>query len=160
MIPVLENCKVTVQKFAGCCTLKVDDTLFGLEEAQAISGSIDEKIRRRLTFSEKMRLVNLTSHYGISAAAREMEVSRDTVYLWLGRYEEGGSENLRTRPRGKAEPRTLTPKVRQRLLGLKEENPKRSAAKVARLYEEESGLKVHRATVWAVLKKGGRTSSP
>lgn len=106
-----------------------------------------------------MRLVNLVFHYGPSVAAREMDVTRDTAYHWMARYEEGGTENLRTRPRGKAQPRTVTPEVRQRLLELKEENLKRSAAKVARLYQEESGLKVHRTTVWSVLKKGEHRSS-
>ncbi len=140
--------------------LNVDDILLRLEEAQAITRSKEQRRRRRLTFAEKMRVVNLALHYGPTEAAREMEVSRDTVYLWLGRYEEGGTENLRTRPRGKSEPRTVTPEVRERLMALKEENPKRSAAKVARLYQEESGLKVHRGTVWATLKKGGHRSSP
>jgi transposase len=139
--------------------LKVDNILIRLEEVQAITRSIEQRRKRRLTFAEKMRLVNLALHYGPSEAARELEVSRETVYLWLGRYEEGGSENLRSRPRGKSEPRTVTPEVHERLMALKKENPKRSAAKVARLYQEECGLKVHRGTVWAKLKKGGHRSS-
>ena len=99
-------------------------------------------------------MVNLAFHYGVTAAARGMEVARDTVYYWQGRYEEGGTENLRARPRGKAEPRTVTEEVRERLFELKGENPKRSTAKIARLYEEERGLKIDRSTVWRALKKG------
>lgn len=105
-------------------------------------------------------MVNLALHYGPSQAARTMQVSRDTAYYWLKRFEEGGSDALVARPRGKSEPRTLTAEVRQRLLELKAQNPARSAAKVGRLYEEESGLRVHRTSVWAVLKKGARQSSP
>ncbi len=126
----------------------------------AVQKTVEERTRRRLTFAEKMRLVNLAQHYGPTEAARQMEVDRQTVYLWLGRYEEGGSENLRTRPRGKQEPRTVTPEVRQRLLELKAQNPRRSSAKVGRLYEQESKLRIHRTTVWSVLKKGGQQSSP
>jgi transposase len=121
---------------------------------------VEERTVRRLSLAEKLRVVNLARHYGPGEAARQMEVDRQTVYLWLGRYEEGGSEALRSLPRGKQEPRTVTPEVKARLLALKEENPKRSSPKVARLYEEESGLRVHRTTVWAVLKKGGHQSSP
>ena len=122
--------------------------------------TVEQRAVRRLTFAEKLRLVNLAEHYGPSEAARQMEVDRQTVYLWLGRYEQGGSQALGSLPRGKQEPRTVTPEVRARLLELKNENPKRSSPKVARLYEQESGLKIHRTTVWAVLKKGGRQSSP
>ena len=136
----------------------------GLEEARAISElgdkqTVEERQRRRLQFAEKLRLVNLAHHYGPTRAAQEMGVGRDTVYYWLGRYEAGGSENLRTRRRGKQEARTVTPEVRERLLALKAEQPKRSSAKVARLYTEESGLRIHRSTVWAVLKKGAPKSN-
>jgi transposase len=82
-------------------------------------------------------------------------VSRQTAHYWLARYEAGGSESLRARPRGKAVPRTVTPAVRARVLALKDESPKRSAAKVARVYAAESGERIHRSTVWAVLKKVG-----
>lgn len=126
----------------------------------ATERTIEERARRRLTYAQKLRLVNLAQHYGPTEAARQMEVDRQTVYLWLKRYEEGGSENLRTRPRGKQEPRTVTPEVRDRLLELKAENPKRSSAKVGRLYEQESKLRIHRTTVWSVLKKGEQQSSP
>ncbi len=131
-----------------------------LEEVQAISKSVSERRRRRLSFAEKMRLVNLALHYGPQAAAQELEVCRDTVYYWLARYEQGGTENLRPKPRGKATARTVTPQVRQRLMQLKEENPKRSAAKVARLFEAETHKGIHRGTVWAALKKGAPRSSP
>lgn len=121
---------------------------------------VGERRIRRLNLAEKLRLVNLAQHYGPSEAARQMEVDRQTVYLWLGRYEGGGSAALASLPRGKQEPRTVTSDVKARLLALKGENPKRSSSKVSRLYEEESGLRVHRTTVWTVLKKGGRQSNP
>ena len=120
---------------------------------------VEERSRRRLSLAEKLRLVNLAQHYGPSEAARQMEVDRQTVYLWVGRYERGGSQALASLPRGKQEPRTVTPEVKARLLELKGENPKRSSPKVARLYQEETGLKIDRTTVWAVLKKGGCQSS-
>jgi transposase len=100
-----------------------------------------------------MRLVNLARQYGPTAAARELEVSRDTVYHWLARYEQGGTESLHPRPRGKPLPKTVTPEVGERLAALHAENPRRSAAKVARLYEAETRRPLHRSTVWAVLKK-------
>jgi len=148
------------RSFQRCCILDIDNISGELEEEQAIGEQIEERRRRRLSFAEKLRLVNLARQYGTTAAAREIGVSRQTASSWLGRYEEGGSENLRTRPRGKAVPRTVTPAVRARLLALKDENPRRSAAKVARVYAAESGERIHRSTVWAVLKKGGQRSSP
>jgi len=39
-------------------------------------------------------------------------------------------------------------------VALHQENPSRSAAKVARRYEEESGLRLHRNTVLRALKSG------
>jgi transposase len=124
-----------------------------------VRGTVEERQRRRLSLPEKLRLINLAEHYGPSEAARELGVGRDTAYYWLKRYKEGGSEALGPRPRGKAEPRTVTPLVRKRLLELKDEQPKRSSAKVARLYEAESKLRIHRTTVWSVLKKGEPPSS-
>jgi len=145
----------------------------GLEEAPTISEragnqqtsgqvakTVEERQRQRLSLAQKLRLVNLAEHYRPTEASRELGVGRDTVYYWRRRYQEGGSEALRTRPRGKAEPRTVTPEVKQRLLELKAENPKRSSAKVARLFEEESKLRIHRTTVWSVLNKGAPRSSP
>ena len=102
-----------------------------------------------------MRLVNLARQYGPTAAARELRVSRDTAYRWLMRYEAGGTENLQTRPRGKPLPKSVTPAVAARLVALHAENPRRSAAKVARVYEAQTQQPIHRSTVWAVLKKRG-----
>ncbi len=98
--------------------------------------------------------MNLARQYGTTGAAREIGVSRQTACSWLSRYEAGGGENLRTGPRGKAVPRPVTPAVRARLLALKEANPRRSAAKAARVHAAESGERIHRSAAWAVLNKG------
>jgi transposase len=110
--------------------------------------------KKNLTFPQKMRLVNLALSQGPEAAAREMGVNPSTAYKWLKRYEEGGTQNLKSRPRGKPREKKVTQEVEARLLDLHQENPARSGAKVARLYAEEGGLKLHRNTVLAVLKKG------
>lgn len=109
--------------------------------------------KKNLSFAQKMRLVNLALSYGPEAAAREMAVNPSTAYKWLKRYEEGGAENLKTRPRGKPRERKVTQEVQAKLLELHQENPVRSAAKVARLYEETTGNKLHRNTVLVTLKK-------
>jgi transposase len=105
-------------------------------------------------------VVNLARHAGPTAAARERPVSRGTVYHWLARYEAGGTENLHPRPRGKPLPQTVTPAVAKRLVALHAENPRRSAAKVARIYEAETQQPLQRSTVWAVLKKTRAAKPP
>ncbi len=131
-----------------------------VSDKAAYQRTVEERRVRRLSFAEKLRLVNLAEHYGPSEAARQMEVDRQTVYHWVERYQAGGSQALQSLPRGKQEPRTVTPEVRKRLLEIKDENPQRSSPKVARLYQEETGLKIHRTTAWSVLRKGGQRSSP
>ena len=110
--------------------------------------------KKQLTFPQRMRLVNLALSHGPEAAAREMAVNPSTAYYWLKRYEEGGTQELKSRPRGKARERKVTQEVEARLVALHQENPSRSAAKVARLYEEEEGIRLHRNTVLLTLKKG------
>jgi len=115
--------------------------------------------KKQLTFPQRMRLVNLALSHGPEAAAREMALNPSTAYYWLKRYEEeryeeGGTQELKSRPRGKARERKVTQEVEARLVALHQENPSRSAAKVARLYEEEEGIRLHRNTVLLTLKKG------
>jgi hypothetical protein len=96
--------------------------------------------------------VQYTVHAFLGYAAHPMKLSTEGVPRIMD-GPQGYSENLP--PRGRPREKKLTQEVQADLLELHQDNPRRSAAKVARLYEEKGGVKLHRNTVLAVLKKVG-----
>jgi transposase-like protein len=110
--------------------------------------------KKHLTFPERMRLVNPALGRDPEATARAMGENPSTTYHWLKCYKAGGTESLRGLPRGKPREKKVTQEVHSRLHKLHQENPSRSAAKAASLYEAEVGRKLHRNTVLLALKKG------
>jgi len=47
--------------------------------------------------SERVRLINdyVSGDFGVSELSMEYEVSRKTIYKWIGRYESDGWEGLK-----------------------------------------------------------------
>ena len=47
--------------------------------------------------SERVRLINdyVSGDFGVSELSMEYEVSRKTIYKWIGRYESDGWEELK-----------------------------------------------------------------
>src|SRR5438876_1033035 len=53
--------------------------------------------KERNTMSERVGLINgyLSGDFGVSELSVEYEVSRKTIYKWIGRYESEGWEGLK-----------------------------------------------------------------
>ena len=88
----------------------------------------------------------------VSLASRQTGLSHTDVKFWIARYKELGVEGLRNLPRGRSHPTTTS--VEAAVLRLKRERRGRSARKIRDLLKEE-GIRVHRQTVWRVLRKHG-----
>lgn len=96
----------------------------------------------------------------ISAVSRKYNLSRPTVRSWIDRFDQEGLEGFLNKPRGN---RTKVPKetidliVDYKLKGLH-----RSARKIQELLEENHKIKLHRKTIWQILKDHGlnRTELP
>lgn len=61
---------------------------------------------------------------GVSEAAEKFGVHRDTVYVWLARYEQGGLEGLADRShRPRRSPLQMAPEVEAAVLELRRLRP-------------------------------------
>lgn len=72
----------------------------------------------------------------------------------MARYQELGAAGLQNRPRGKA--RVLPAEAEETILRLKRERRGRSARKIRDLLREQ-GVRVHRQTVWRLLRQHGES---
>ena len=76
--------------------------------------------------SERMKLVSdyLSGDYGISELAIQYEVSRKTIYKWIGRHESGGWEALKDQSRApKNHPNAVSREIEAKVLELKARKP-------------------------------------
>jgi transposase InsO family protein len=87
-----------------------------------------------------------------SQAARHAGRSWNTINTWVKNYEKDGIFGLKNKPRGKSG--SLDGDIRERIIWLKRKNRSRSSRKIRDLLKGY-GLKVHRQTVWRVLKAAG-----
>jgi transposase InsO family protein len=110
--------------------------------------------------SERVQLIAdyLSGEYSMSELALEYEVSRKTVYKWVGRYREGGSSALEDRSRAAHfHPNKVSPEVEQRVLELKAARPLWGAPKLRAKLLQLIGEEVCPAesTVSEILRRHG-----
>jgi transposase InsO family protein len=110
--------------------------------------------------SERMKLVSdyLSGDYGISELAIQYEVSRKTIYKWIGRHESGGWEALKDQSRApKNHPNAVSREIEAKVLELKARKPLWGAPKLRVKLIELLGQKQSPAesTVSAILKRHG-----
>jgi transposase len=93
-----------------------------------------------------------------SAIARQLKVVRQSVARWVQQYRAGGKAALRSAGRAGRKPRLNEPQ-RQRLVKLLLRGPEHlgyqtplwTCPRVARLIEEEFGVRYHDGHVWKIL---------
>ena len=88
----------------------------------------------------------------LSQVSRDTGRTRKTVRKWVNDYKRDGIGALRNKPRGKAE--AINSDIKELIVELKRNNRSRSNRKIRDIlmgYE----IKVHRQTVWRVLKAAG-----
>jgi transposase InsO family protein len=112
-----------------------------------------DRLRQEARVIERFQVIELARREGVTAAAREFECSRTTVYQLLARYERGGLQGLLNRPRGPRSP--INPQVAEMIVELKVNHPHRSTAKIQLILDEEYGWPVSRQTIWRVLSGRG-----
>jgi len=112
-----------------------------------------KRCRQEAVVVERVRIIQTAEREGVSAAAREHQCSRTTVYALCRRYEAAGLAGLCNRPRGPREP--VVEELAELIVAVKLEGLHRSTAKVQQLVEERYGWRVSRQTVWRVLSTRG-----
>jgi len=96
----------------------------------------------------------------LSALCREFEIARPTGYLWLRRFQQGGTraiEEHSRRPR--TSPRQTCADLEQRIVQLREKRPDWGARKLAVLLERE-GVVLPVITIHRVLVRHGLVIDP
>ena len=87
-----------------------------------------------------------------SQAARQTGRCWNTINTWVKNYEKEGIFGLKNKPRGKSS--ALEADTRELIVELKRKNRSRSCRKIRDLLKGYS-IKIHRQTVWRVLKDAG-----
>lgn len=91
--------------------------------------------------AEMQRIVSQS--HTIPGTTRQ-RVAESTVRHWLRAYHQGGFDALKPRPRAdRGEPRSLTPLVSERLVQLKEENPKQPIKRIIETVKREQLIDEH-----------------
>lgn len=104
-------------------------------------------------FRLKIVLQVLNGDKTISEISREIRRSRNTVRKWVKDYERENIFGLKNKPRGSQTP--LDSDTKELIIEFKQKNRSRSARKIRDILEKEYQIKVHRQTVWRVLKSAG-----
>jgi transposase InsO family protein len=111
----------------------------------------------------RRRLANLVIGEGwsVSAAAREMGVSRPTAHLWVSRALGEGLADMRERPRRpKTSPGASPPETVERVLALADEYPFWGSRKLRALLWPDGGAPVSDRTVARIMARNGRKVGP
>ena len=108
-----------------------------------------ETVRRRLKYV--IRVVD--GDISIAEAARDAGVAWKTMSFWVQRFRRYGAAGLQNRSRGSVDP--VDDETRERIISLKRENRSRSCRKIRDLLEAHHGTRVHRQTIWRVLRDAG-----
>jgi len=90
----------------------------------------------------------------LSQVSKDIGRTRKTVRKWVNDYKREGIGGLRNKPRGKVE--AITGDVKELIIELKRANRSRSSRKIRDLLKGY-GIRVHRQTVWRVLKAAGES---
>jgi transposase len=114
-----------------------------------------EKRRR-----EAIRLV-IDKRLSQSAAARRLQIARQTISRWIREYRKAGAASRNTRRAGR-KPR-LTDEQRQQIIELLRQGPERlgyrtsqwTCPRVAYLIVREFGVRYHAGHVWKLLRSLG-----
>mgnify|MGYP001146696173 CR=1 FL=1 len=101
----------------------------------------------------RFRMVEVAQREGVTAAARQFEVSRPTVYKVVHRWETEGVQGLLNRPRGGQG--AIGPEIVEAIVLYKVDKVDRSTRKIQELVAREQGVRVSRQTVWRVLSERG-----
>ena len=105
-------------------------------------------------FDFRLEMVRGAQKYGVSETARLFEVSRPTVYKWVGRFNSEGLQGLKDRSRRPhRSPHALDEKIRQQVVRLRKKMPHCGAGRLRR----EFGVQACSETIQKVFRQEGLT---
>ena len=105
-------------------------------------------------FDFRLEMVRGAQKYGVSETARLFEVSRPTVYKWLGRFRSEGLPGLKDHSRRPHHsPHALDGKIRQQIVRLRKKMPHCGAERLRR----EFGVNASSRTIQKVFRQEGLT---
>jgi len=89
----------------------------------------------------------------IAQAARDAAVTWKTMKSWVVRFRTEGVKGLLNKPRGSSEP--VNDEIKKSIVDLKIELRSRSSRRIRDILADNGGVKLHRQTIWRVLKTVG-----
>ncbi len=99
-------------------------------------------------------MVRSAQKHGVTETARLFEVSRPTVYKWVGRFNSDGLQGLQDRSRRPHHsPHALDEKIRQQIVRLRKKMPHCGAGRLHR----EFGVPACSETIQKVFRQEGLT---
>ena len=105
-------------------------------------------------FDFRLEMARSAQKYGATETARLFEVSRPTVYKWLGRFNSAGLQGLKDRSRRPHHsPNALDGKIRQQIVRLRKKMPHCGARRLRR----EFGVPACCETIQKVFRQEGLT---
>jgi transposase len=108
-------------------------------------------------FDLRLRMAKHAKTHSIRDAARVFACSRNTVRLWLRRFEAGGRSALRERSRApKSCPHRTSPHQEKRILAARDQAPCFGPRRLKLLF----GLRPSTGAIARVLRQNGRTRKP
>lgn len=115
--------------------------------------------------NERVKLIadHLSGDYGVADLARRYEVSRKSVYKWIGRYVDGGVEGLKERSRAPHhQAHAVLPEVVEHILRFKMRWPRWGAPKLLACLQREIGILrcPAESTVSEILRRHGLSFTP
>ena len=98
----------------------------------------------------------------VSAVARELRVSRKTVYIWLKRYKRYGIDGLKPQRRkgGSCAHNRTSQDIEQRVIAIAKQHYTEGVGSIAdRLYADQK-ITLHPTTIYRILKRNGVRYGP
>jgi transposase InsO family protein len=104
---------------------------------------------------QRLRFVVAASRreHTMAELCREFQISRQTGYLWLSRYQQGGAGQMRERSRKpQHSPRRTAGELEQEVIELRRQHPDWGAAKLRVLLQQQRAqVNIHERTVHRIL---------
>lgn len=104
-------------------------------------------------FNIRVKMVQYSFQFGISATARAFHTTRDTVRKWKHRYEKEGTKGLHNRPRTPRRIPHRTPKhIEVQILECRDKLPSWGPVRL----KEDFDIRVSTGAIYRILKQNGR----
>ena len=96
----------------------------------------------------------------VTAVARELGVSRQTVHKWLGRYKHGSKKNLSVPKQKRTAAHNKIPnEVEGIVVDIAQKNPDNSVLSLSEKLHDKYKLTLNPATIFRILKRNNKKTT-